>query len=354
MKQRIRKAKLGRAQIKGPELDGAELRQRLGDDGADAFGVLGPGRQARGNDVREALLRAGAELFGAYGVDGASTRDLAKMAGANLSSIRYHFGGKEGLYEAVLAGVARRFDELIGPTKRAVREELASLSGEADVKIVRAKVLELVGSMIAVMFSAIDRNKMGKSAERLIFREQTSATPWFWILYDGFMGDVIATFRALVERYVGREQPELEWVVRTHNILAQIIGFLVPREALVRTLGVETLSEEHRAAIVRVVTRNVEACLEVWADDLEKSPKLESLALKLAGKRAKARVGKPVKSSKAAKSGMGEKEAEGLKAAAPAERILNSPGADSISRPLASGAPGRRVPSYGPVKRRTP
>src|SRR6185312_5140782 len=50
--------------------------------------------------TRQALIRAGLELFGEKGFDGTSTRQLAAAAKANIGSIAYHFGSKEGLRAA--------------------------------------------------------------------------------------------------------------------------------------------------------------------------------------------------------------------------------------------------------------
>lgn len=51
-----------------------------------------PAEQTRG-----ALVRAALKLFGQQGFDGTSTREIAAEAKANIGSIAYHFGGKEGL-----------------------------------------------------------------------------------------------------------------------------------------------------------------------------------------------------------------------------------------------------------------
>ena len=53
-------------------------------------------------DAREKLLVAGTELFAKKGFAGVSIRELAIAAGVNSALISYHFGGKEGLYEAVI------------------------------------------------------------------------------------------------------------------------------------------------------------------------------------------------------------------------------------------------------------
>ncbi|MBP2634436.1 MAG: Bacterial regulatory protein, tetR family [Firmicutes bacterium] len=53
-------------------------------------------------DTRDKLIDAGEKLFAERGLSGASIRELAKEAGANSALISYHFGGKEGLYSAII------------------------------------------------------------------------------------------------------------------------------------------------------------------------------------------------------------------------------------------------------------
>src|SRR5690242_19209079 len=55
---------------------------------------------ASAEQTRQALIRAGLRLFGENGFDGTSTRELAAAAHANIGSIAYHFGSKEGLRAA--------------------------------------------------------------------------------------------------------------------------------------------------------------------------------------------------------------------------------------------------------------
>lgn len=47
-------------------------------------------------------MQAATELFAARGFDGVPVEAIAERAGANKSMINYHFGGKRGLYRAIL------------------------------------------------------------------------------------------------------------------------------------------------------------------------------------------------------------------------------------------------------------
>src|SRR3982751_553674 len=52
---------------------------------------------------RRALLGAAGELFHARGYEGATVREIGERAGVDPALIARYFGGKEGLYLAVLA-----------------------------------------------------------------------------------------------------------------------------------------------------------------------------------------------------------------------------------------------------------
>jgi len=61
--------------------------------------------------TRDDLLRAGAEVFGERGFEGATAERIARRAGATKAMINYHFGSKEDLYEAILLAT---FTEISG------------------------------------------------------------------------------------------------------------------------------------------------------------------------------------------------------------------------------------------------
>ena len=63
--------------------------------------------------MRETLIKVAIEKFGQKGFEGVGTREIAAAAGTTMSSIRYHFGGKEGLYEAAASHILTSAGEMI-------------------------------------------------------------------------------------------------------------------------------------------------------------------------------------------------------------------------------------------------
>ena len=55
------------------------------------------------NDTKTALLDAAERLFSREGIAESSLRAITSEAGANLASVNYHFGSKDGLVRAVFA-----------------------------------------------------------------------------------------------------------------------------------------------------------------------------------------------------------------------------------------------------------
>jgi len=53
-------------------------------------------------ETRSRLLQAAARLFAERGFARVTVRDICTKADANVAAVNYHFGGKDGLYQAVM------------------------------------------------------------------------------------------------------------------------------------------------------------------------------------------------------------------------------------------------------------
>jgi len=89
--------------------------------------------------TREALLQAAEKLFAQHGIDGSSVRAITHEAEANLASVNYHFGSKDGLIQEMFK---RRLEPL-----NQERLQLLATSGhdlEGIVTAFVAPVLRLI------------------------------------------------------------------------------------------------------------------------------------------------------------------------------------------------------------------
>ncbi|MDR1657531.1 MAG: CerR family C-terminal domain-containing protein [Deltaproteobacteria bacterium] len=227
-----------------------------------AFGKASQSNGFRTVSIKEAFLKAGAELFGDFGLDGTSTRALARKANANISGIVYHFGSKEGLYQAVLEHIVARFDELTASTRKQAKDRLAALAETTPVS--RPEILSITGDLILTVFRALDEKLKIKNAEKVILREQTNPTRFYSILYHGFMDDIITICMELVARYSNGKLVGDKLKICTYAIIGQFTSFLMTKEAFMRNLGVKRFSSGQMEIIRLVIMGNIEACLNSW------------------------------------------------------------------------------------------
>lgn len=65
----------------------------------------GATKKPRGAEVRERVLHAALECFGAFGFEGTSTRAVAERAGVSHPLLLYHFDSKEQLWQSTMEAV---------------------------------------------------------------------------------------------------------------------------------------------------------------------------------------------------------------------------------------------------------
>ena len=170
--------------------------------------------------TRAALLGAGLSSFGARGLDGASTRDIAGAAGAPMSAITYHFGGKEGLYLACAQHIADTMGSMITAHRTPDRQD-----ARADLDAIFSQLCR-----------AILRDETAAFA-RFIMREQTEPTAAFAIIYGGVMGEVIERIAELLTRLSKKPLSPVEAKIRTIALMGQVIAFRAARATLLRATG---------------------------------------------------------------------------------------------------------------------
>ncbi len=132
-------------------------------------------RHDRGAETRQRLIEAALDVFGRQGFEGASTREIAKEANANLAAIVYHFGSKEALHVAVAEYMVGRVSELVGP--RAGRGRAPG--GAATPEAARRRSLTCSRPM-PISSSAKPRRSAGRGSSSA---SRCSRPPAFEVIY---------------------------------------------------------------------------------------------------------------------------------------------------------------------------
>jgi AcrR family transcriptional regulator len=198
----------------------------------------------RGAMARTSLILAAVEIFGATGLESATTRDIAQRAGQNISSIAYYFGNKEGLYLAVAEYINEIIVRRIGPLLDEV---------EGFLKAPRqppAQCLDYFGRIIA---ASLATNSEMLAVTGLIVREQMHPTSGFSILYDGSLQRLQRLGAHLIDAYTDTKPGSVETTVRFHALLGQSLAFRFARETIVRGAGWKDIGKREEALIQQVV-----------------------------------------------------------------------------------------------------
>jgi AcrR family transcriptional regulator len=210
-------------------------------------------RSDRGAETRQRLIEAALDVFGRYGFEGATTRQIAQEAKANLAAIVYHFGSKEALHVAVAEHIIGRVAVLIGPSLIAAGTPEATATPAAA----RAALFKLFETYADVMLGQAEAEKWA----RFIVREQMQPTEAFDVLYRS-LGGAHGVGARLVAAATGRNPDDEAVGLSVLTMMGQILVFRVARELVLRRMGWRNIGAKERAAIKQVVVAQVNAILD--------------------------------------------------------------------------------------------
>jgi len=219
-----------------------------------------PERGDRGDATRRALIEAAIGEFARDGFHAASTREIARSAGANQALIGYHFGGKEGLYHAVFRFIAEQIQARVGSPGGAINAIFDQCRGgkaltSAQREQCIAHLMQLVEG-----FARLHTDPRTLPWAKLIMREQQSPTRAFDIIYEGFMSQRLN----LVTQLIQCLRPDLsrdEAAIRVMTILGQILVFRVARSTFLRHMDWQDVGPDEANLILKQIKANLMAML---------------------------------------------------------------------------------------------
>jgi len=199
--------------------------------------------------VSQTLLDVAIDQFGRQGFEGASTREIARASGTAMSSITYHFGGKEGLYLAAADHIAAQIREMqAGAVEAALETGQSSREGAIEA------MLGLLDSLAQMML-----RPETEAWSRFIIREQQFPTDAFTRLFDGAMQRVLDAFIALISR--ARSDLSAREVLATGILLfGQVMVLRAGHAAVCRVLAIDHI-DEASAALLRARLRANALCI---------------------------------------------------------------------------------------------
>lgn len=211
----------------------------------------GKTNKARGEETREKLVEVGLKLFAMNGFNGVSMRNLASEAEVNLATVGYHFGGKQGLYEAVIREIIRFRDEVM-PGEDAVREQLAYFESGKITKE------DLVAWFFRSQMEGILSEPTTLWGVMLINREMADPSESYPLLDDEFFAPAIESMN-LVLKAVMPEDTSFTEVMTVGTALIGIVLKFVKPKAFTDRVGWEEMTPERIEELVEILSRRVVA-----------------------------------------------------------------------------------------------
>jgi len=202
--------------------------------------------------TRAALVLAALKLFGRQGFDGTSTREIAAEAKANIGSIAYHFGGKEGLRAAAADHIVETMQALAGQALGS-----AAAAASSDRAAAQAQLFTALDRFVAFV---VAQPQAGEIVQ-FVLRELSHPTAALDRIYSGVFEPTHRRFCLIWEQATGEAADSERTKLTVFTLIGQVIYFRIGREAVMRRMGWRGIGDTEAAKVTAVVADNLAAIL---------------------------------------------------------------------------------------------
>lgn len=205
--------------------------------------------------TKDALIQAAGELAAEQGLSNVSTRAVAQRAGENIGSIHYHFGGKDGLFEAVIheamRGCVRLHDE----------SQLEKLEKNPNPLELSKMIRKVISDEIMYLFRSGRPAWYVQVIYQLIQRDDA--------LYELFNTEYLDPAIAFMNRLIRIIMPELseeDAFLHAGLIKLPVFAHASYMRALLRRLKTETYTDEYLKKLENLLVRQTQLLLGLPLD----------------------------------------------------------------------------------------
>jgi AcrR family transcriptional regulator len=201
-------------------------------------------------DTRTAIVEAAMRGFGERGFAATGIREIAALAGTNVASISYHFGGKEGLRAACAEHIVKVMGEVLA----------AARAGDEPPES-RAAAERTLAALVHTMVRFLLLDPQARLVAGFILREMAEPSPALDTIYEGLFEGVHRRVCALWGAATGAA-PESEAVrLAVFAAIGQIVYFHLGRPVVQRRMDWPAIGPAEARAIAETVVQNLAARL---------------------------------------------------------------------------------------------
>ncbi|MCF8468854.1 MAG: CerR family C-terminal domain-containing protein [Sneathiella sp.] len=177
------------------------------------------------------LIDAAGKLFADRSFDAVSTREIAKVAGVNLSAISYHFDSKEGLYRAIFEKIVRDLKPVRVNFGHFLQTEMNKAGNDRRV------LAKILARFIASLLDSIMAPENPRWRMRLIVREIQKPTDCFHIVLDGHINVMHDLVGILIAKILGEPVSSEHVRLTTQSLLMLCLQYALNEELVKARLG---------------------------------------------------------------------------------------------------------------------
>ena len=213
------------------------------------------GRPRGADGTRKAIVEAAMRGFAEKGFAATGTREIAALAGTNVASIAYHFGGKEGLRTAC----AERVVELMGETLEEARQGELPQDRAAARLLLTGIVRRFVGFLLL--------DPQARPVAGFLLREMAEPSPALDLIYGRLFEAVHRRACAIWGVATGREPEGAAVRLAVFATIGQIVYFNFARPVIERRMGWPDVGAAEAEAVADTIVRNLHARLDADGRD---------------------------------------------------------------------------------------
>jgi AcrR family transcriptional regulator len=207
--------------------------------------------RTRGRGGAERLLVVAARLFAERGYGDVSTRALARAAGVNLSAITYHFGGKEGLYRAVIARMLRETE----PMRRALIDDIRT--GIARAGADRVALAHVAMVFVRWVLECQVLTEVSGGQMQIMLREINQPSFAFEDVIAGHVNPIHDAVCTLIAAAQSAAAEDTTVRILSHAVICQCVIFGLGRRVVQARLGWDTVTPKRFERIAETVGESI-------------------------------------------------------------------------------------------------
>ncbi len=211
--------------------------------------------------LQQRLLEIAIAEFANKGLDGASTRGIAAKAGTAMSSITYHFGGKEGLYLAAADYIAEQMgsDVATAIPPDGIPDGTTPPQARAMLHAILVRFIEKMAGASSAAYSLF------------IMREQMEPTEAFERIYGGMMGKMLDVLVELICITTGRRDATTAQLTAI-TLMGQIVVLRASRATVLKLLKRTDIDAAATRLLVSRIAANTDAILDQLIAERQELP----------------------------------------------------------------------------------